>query len=72
LPDWTRARWTCAHISATGDLHAVVSNFYPIKKRTAGSDLVVVVIAHVVALRAVLLFEIPLNVILPDLFKLLF
>jgi hypothetical protein len=60
------------HFSATTDLYQVVSNVYRIKSVPLDlQDLVAVVIAVLLPFVPVLLYEIPLNVILPDLVKLL-
>jgi len=60
------------HFSATTDLYQVVSNVYQIKSVPLDlQDLVAVVIAVLLPFVPVLLYEIPLNVILPDLVKLL-
>ena len=60
------------HFSATIDLYRVVSNVYQIKSVPLDlQDLVAVIVAVLVPFVPVLLYEIPLNVILPDLVKLL-
>jgi hypothetical protein len=60
------------HFSATTDLYQLVSNVYQIKSVPLDlQDLVAVVVAVLLPFVPVLLFEIPLNVILPDLLKLL-
>ena len=60
------------HFSATTDLYQLVSNVYQIKNVPLDlQDLIAVVIAVLLPFLPVLLFEIPLNVILPDLVKLL-
>jgi FtsH-binding integral membrane protein len=60
------------HFSATTDLYQVVSNVYQIKSVPLDlQDLVAVIVAVLLPFLPILLFEIPLNVILPDLVKLL-
>ncbi len=60
------------HFSATTDLYQVVSNVYQIKSAPLDlQDLVAVIIAVLLPFVPVLLYEIPLNVILPDIVKLL-
>lgn len=60
------------HFSATTDLNQVVSNVYQIKSVPLDlQDLIAVVVAVLLPFVPVLLYEIPLNVILPDLMKLL-
>ena len=60
------------HFSATTDLYQVVSNVYQIKSVPVDlQDLVAVIIAVLLPFVPVLLYEIPLNVILPDVMKLL-
>jgi hypothetical protein len=60
------------HFSATTDLYQLVSNVYQIKSVPLDlQDLVAVVVAVLLPFVPVLLYEIPLNVILPDLVKLL-
>ena len=60
------------HFSATTDLYQVVSNVYQIKNVPLDlQDLIAVVVAVLLPFLPILLFEIPLNVILPDLVKLL-
>lgn len=60
------------HFSATTDLYQVVSNVYQIKSVPLDlQDLVAVIIAVLLPFVPVLLYEIPLNVILPDIVKLL-
>jgi hypothetical protein len=60
------------HFSATTDLYQVVSNVYQIKSVPLDlQDLVAVVVAVLLPFVPVLLYEIPLNVIVPDLMKLL-
>jgi hypothetical protein len=60
------------HFSATTDLYQVVSNVYQIKSVPLDlQDLVAVIVAVLLPFVPVLLYEIPLNVIVPDLMKLL-
>jgi hypothetical protein len=60
------------HFSATTDLYQIVSNVYQIKSVPLDlQDLVAVVVAVLLPFVPVLLYEIPLNIILPDLVKLL-
>jgi hypothetical protein len=60
------------HFSATTDLYQVVSIVYQIKTAPLDlQDLVAVIIAVLLPFVPVLLYEIPLNVILPDIVKLL-
>jgi hypothetical protein len=60
------------HFSATTDLYQLVSNVYQIKSVPLDlQDLVAVVVAVLLPFVPVLLYEIPLNVIVPDLMKLL-
>ena len=60
------------HFSATTDLYQVVSNVYQIKTVPLDlQDLVAVIVAALLPFVPVLLYEIPLNVILPDIVKLL-
>jgi len=60
------------HFSATTDLYQVVSNVYQIKTAPLDlQDLVAVIVAMLLPFVPVLLYEIPLNVILPDIVKLL-
>jgi hypothetical protein len=60
------------HFSATTDLYQVVSNVYRIKSVPLDlQDLVAVMVAVLLPFVPVLLYEIPLNVIVPDLMKLL-
>jgi hypothetical protein len=60
------------HFSATTDLYQLVSNVYQIKSVPLDlQDLIAVVVAVLLPFVPVLLYEIPLNIILPDLVKLL-
>ena len=60
------------HFSATTDLYQLVSNVYQIKSVPLDlQDLIAVVVAVLLPFLPVLLYEIPLNVIIPDLVKLL-
>jgi hypothetical protein len=60
------------HFSAATDLYQVVSNVYQIKTIPLDlQDLIAVIAAVLLPFLPVLLFEVPLNVILPDLVKLL-
>jgi hypothetical protein len=60
------------HFSATTDLYQVVSNVYQIKSVPLDlQDLIAVIVAVLLPFLPVLLYEIPLNVIVPDLMKLL-
>ena len=60
------------HFSATTDLYQVVSNVYQIKSVPLDlQDLLAVIVAVLLPFVPVLLYEIPLNVIVPDLMKLL-
>jgi hypothetical protein len=60
------------HFSATTDLYQLVSNVYQIKSVPLDlQDLVAVIVAVLLPFVPVLLYEIPLNVIVPDLMKLL-
>lgn len=60
------------HFSATTDLYQLVSNVYQIKSVPLDlQDLIAVIVAVLLPFVPVLLYEIPLNVILPDLVKLL-
>jgi len=60
------------HFSATTDLYQVVSNVYQIKSVPLDlQDLVALIVAVLLPFVPVLLYEIPLNVIVPDLVKLL-
>jgi len=60
------------HFSATTDLYQVVSNVYQIKTAPLDlQDLVAVIVAVLLPFVPVLLYEIPLNVILADIVKLL-
>jgi hypothetical protein len=60
------------HFSATTDLFQVVSNVYQIRcVPLALQDLIAVTVAVLLPFVPVLLYEIPLNVILPDLMKLM-
>ena len=60
------------HFSATTDLYQMVSNVYNVKGVPVDlQDLIAVVVALLLPFLPVLLFEMPLNVIVPDLMKLL-
>lgn len=60
------------HFSATTDLYQVVANVYEIKSVLVDlKDLIGVVVAALLPFLPVLLFEMPLEMILPDLVKLL-
>ena len=60
------------HFSATTDLYQLVANVYQIKSVPLDlQDLVAVIVAVLLPFLPILLFEMPLNVILPDLVKLL-
>jgi hypothetical protein len=60
------------HFSATTDLYQLVSNVYQIKSVPLDlQDLIAVIVAVLLPFVPVLLYEIPLNVIVPDLMKLL-
>jgi hypothetical protein len=60
------------HFSATTDLYQLVSNVYQIKSVPLDlQDLIAVIVAVLLPFLPVLLYEIPLNVIIPDLMKLL-
>jgi hypothetical protein len=60
------------HFSATTDLYQVISNVYQIKSIPVDlKDLIAVLIAALLPFLPVLLYEMPLDVILPDLVKLL-
>lgn len=60
------------HFSATTDLYQMVSNVYNVKGVPLDlQDLIALVVALLLPFLPVLLFEMPLNVILPDLMKLL-
>lgn len=60
------------HFSATTDLYQVVANVYEIESVLVDlKDLIGVVIAALLPFLPVLLFEMPLEMILPDLVKLL-
>jgi hypothetical protein len=60
------------HFSATTDLYQLVANVYQVKSVPLDlQDLIAVVIAVLLPFVPVLLFEIPLDIILPDLMKLL-
>lgn len=60
------------HFSATTDLNQIVSNVYQIKTVPLDlQDLIAVIVAVLLPFVPVLLYEIPLNIIVPDLMKLL-
>jgi hypothetical protein len=60
------------YFSPTTDLYPVVSNVYQIKSVPPDlQGLVAVIVAVLLPFVPVLLYEIPLNVIVPDLMKLL-